>query len=50
MTTYSFSQIGDYNYYNTSQTYKYENCTIHGYSIVYLETIKDFYIISESLI
>lgn len=46
---YSFSQSGDYNYYTTSENYFYENCTIHGYSIVFLETIKDFYVISDAV-
>ena len=45
----SFSQNGDYTRFSTSENYFYENCTIHGYSIVYFETKYDFYVISDAV-
>ena len=35
--------------FNKNDTYKYENCTMHGYSIVYFETKNDYYIISDAV-
>ena len=38
-------------YLNDSQknyTYKYDNCHLHGYSIIYLDSENDYYIISDA--
>ena len=35
------------NYQQTNYTYKYIDCDIHGYSIVYLDDKNDYYIISD---
>ena len=38
-------------YLNDSQknyTYKYDNCHLHGYSIIYLDSENDYYIISDT--
>ena len=49
--SFNFKNTAGENYYtfNSNYTYKYENCTMHGYSIVYFETKKDYYIISDAV-
>ena len=39
----------NYYKYTTNNNYKYENCTMHGYSLVYFENVKDYYIISDAI-
>ena len=46
---FDFSKEDRLSFFSTNDTYKYENCIIHGYSIVYIESKKDFYIISDAV-
>jgi hypothetical protein len=46
---YPFTQIGNYFFWSITENNIYENCIIHGYSIVYLETMNDFYVISDAV-
>ena len=43
-----FAKSFDVNLAENKSIYKYINCTIHGYSIIYLDDKKEYYIISDT--
>ena len=48
-SSFSKATLQNYYKYSTNNNYKYENCTMHGYSLVYFENVKDYYIISDAI-